>query len=221
MDSHQFDRLTKALTGQSSRRSVIGGLFGGMLGLGVHSATAKRTKVVVCHKDQTIEVAESAVKAHLKHGDTVGPCTTDPACTASYQISGFPFETSGEICDVRDSVTGEPAGNAICRCGCPGNVANCSSVNGPTGAEIVTASCCPTSEGACISGGTDTGIVGAVCCKPSLTYLVCNQQFRYAVGFSGQIDCVSGGQQRQVDCTSDATVEDCNERCRAVFGDVS
>ncbi len=36
-------------------------------------------KVTICHhagpnKRQTIQVAKSAVPAHLKHGDTVGPC---------------------------------------------------------------------------------------------------------------------------------------------------
>jgi len=31
-------------------------------------------KVVICHKGRTIEVAESAVEAHLAHGDTLGPC---------------------------------------------------------------------------------------------------------------------------------------------------
>jgi hypothetical protein len=31
-------------------------------------------KVVLCHKGRTIEVAESAVPAHLAHGDTLGPC---------------------------------------------------------------------------------------------------------------------------------------------------
>lgn len=41
-----------------------------------------QTKVVICHKGQTIEVAEPAVQAHLDHGDTVGACTTTPpTCT--------------------------------------------------------------------------------------------------------------------------------------------
>lgn len=31
-------------------------------------------KVTICHKGNTIEVAESAVQAHLDHGDTLGPC---------------------------------------------------------------------------------------------------------------------------------------------------
>src|SRR5262249_51851870 len=33
-----------------------------------------REKVTICHKGHTIRVARPAVKAHLRHGDTVGPC---------------------------------------------------------------------------------------------------------------------------------------------------
>jgi uncharacterized membrane protein len=31
-------------------------------------------RVAVCHKGRTIHVAQPAVKAHLKHGDTLGSC---------------------------------------------------------------------------------------------------------------------------------------------------
>jgi hypothetical protein len=31
-------------------------------------------RVAICHKGHTIRVAQPAVKAHLKHGDTLGPC---------------------------------------------------------------------------------------------------------------------------------------------------
>lgn len=79
MESHSFDRLTKALTERPSRRNVARGLIGGLFGLGVHSASAKQTKVIICHKGQTIEVAEPAVKAHLAHGDSRGACCR-PAC---------------------------------------------------------------------------------------------------------------------------------------------
>lgn len=34
-------------------------------------------KVTICHKGQTIEVAQSAVQAHLDHGDTLGSCEDD------------------------------------------------------------------------------------------------------------------------------------------------
>jgi hypothetical protein len=31
-------------------------------------------KVALCHKGHTIRVAQPAVKAHLRHGDTLGAC---------------------------------------------------------------------------------------------------------------------------------------------------
>ena len=33
-----------------------------------------QSKVTICHKGREIHVAESAVQAHLNHGDTLGPC---------------------------------------------------------------------------------------------------------------------------------------------------
>jgi hypothetical protein len=33
-----------------------------------------RHKVTLCHKGHTIRVAQPAVKAHLRHGDTPGAC---------------------------------------------------------------------------------------------------------------------------------------------------
>jgi hypothetical protein len=36
-------------------------------------------KVALCHKGQTLELPESAVQAHLNHGDTLGPCSITPS----------------------------------------------------------------------------------------------------------------------------------------------
>ena len=33
-------------------------------------------KIVICHKGKSIEVSESALKGHLKHGDQIGSCFT-------------------------------------------------------------------------------------------------------------------------------------------------
>lgn len=38
-------------------------------------------KVTICHNGHTIEVAESAVDAHLAHGDTLGDCPPPPPPT--------------------------------------------------------------------------------------------------------------------------------------------
>ena len=39
----------------------------------------KDKKVTICHKGQTLEVAEPALQAHLNHGDTLGPCNITPS----------------------------------------------------------------------------------------------------------------------------------------------
>ncbi len=37
-------------------------------------------KVTICHKGRnTITVAEPALRAHLAHGDTMGPCEVSPS----------------------------------------------------------------------------------------------------------------------------------------------
>ena len=33
-------------------------------------------KVTICHKGKTIKVSKHAVRAHLRHHDTLGPCST-------------------------------------------------------------------------------------------------------------------------------------------------
>ena len=33
-----------------------------------------KTKVTLCHKGKTITVGQPAAKAHLRHGDKLGPC---------------------------------------------------------------------------------------------------------------------------------------------------
>jgi hypothetical protein len=38
----------------------------------------KNNKVLICHKGNTLCVSQSAVAAHLKHGDTEGPCYSNP-----------------------------------------------------------------------------------------------------------------------------------------------
>lgn len=35
-----------------------------------------KKKVFVCHNQNTIEINKNALKAHLNHGDTEGPCKT-------------------------------------------------------------------------------------------------------------------------------------------------
>ena len=83
MDGHRFDGLLQALAGTPSRRGavrlLVGAAAGGMLSLTTRSLEAKpggktKGKVTICHKGQTITIAQSALRAHLKHGDRTGAC---------------------------------------------------------------------------------------------------------------------------------------------------
>lgn len=50
----------------------------------VSAALDQYGKVTICHKGKTISVARSALNAHLKHGDTLGPC--GPKLPASVKV---------------------------------------------------------------------------------------------------------------------------------------
>lgn len=43
-------------------------------------------KVKICHKGKTLEVAQSAVQAHLNHGDALGPCGGDGAMASEIVV---------------------------------------------------------------------------------------------------------------------------------------
>ncbi len=44
--------------------------FGSMVGI----AAADVDRLTVCHQNRTIQVAAPAIRAHLAHGDSLGPC---------------------------------------------------------------------------------------------------------------------------------------------------
>jgi len=46
-------------------------------------AEGASSRVVICHKGNTIEVDEHAVGAHLAHGDTLGPCEVVTSSTTT------------------------------------------------------------------------------------------------------------------------------------------
>jgi len=56
---------------------LTAGWWSSDIGAGPPDKTDK--KVTICHKGQTLEVAEPALQAHLNHGDTVGPCSITPS----------------------------------------------------------------------------------------------------------------------------------------------
>jgi hypothetical protein len=49
----------------------------GTEGSGENTGVRKAAKVIICHKGKTKSVSESALAAHLAHGDTEGPCAAD------------------------------------------------------------------------------------------------------------------------------------------------
>ena len=89
MDADRFDTLLRSLATSPSRRGALrllaGSPLGSLLMRDPLSADAKKkgggkkkckgkAKVTICHKGQTIQVSSCALKAHQKHGDTVGAC---------------------------------------------------------------------------------------------------------------------------------------------------
>ena len=73
--------------------------------LGAESLRAKKgqgkgqDKVTICHKGQTIQVAAPAVKAHLKHGDSLGACDEEPPSGIDLPVAStvVPFGKSIEF----------------------------------------------------------------------------------------------------------------------------
>jgi hypothetical protein len=94
-----FDDLARALAeGSISRRRALKLFAGTALAALIPSrALAQQQKVTICHKpgtpdEKTLRVPESALGAHLGHGDTRGPCestttTTTPTTSTSTSTS--------------------------------------------------------------------------------------------------------------------------------------
>ena len=103
LEPKRFDDLSKGLATATSRRTLVKGLGGGILGgalalAGLNRAGAKADKVGICHHTDSasspivqISVASNSVPEHLAHGDTVlgtvadcsscgDICTSENAC---------------------------------------------------------------------------------------------------------------------------------------------
>jgi hypothetical protein len=80
-----IDDLARALAeGSISRRRALKLFAGTALAALIPSrALAQQQKVTICHKpdtpdEETIEVSQSAVEGHLRHGDQLGTCSACP-----------------------------------------------------------------------------------------------------------------------------------------------
>jgi hypothetical protein len=116
LDDQRFDSLTRRFASPSTRRGVLGGLLAGAMAIGGRrtASAAKSGKIGVCHatgsasKPYTyIEVSQSAVSAHLAHGDAIAPdfatdasncgdcgvvCPTSDACMVASCMQGGPAQ---------------------------------------------------------------------------------------------------------------------------------
>lgn len=75
-------------------------------------------KIVICHKNkETITIATSALKAHIKHGDEIGKCndepTPTPSDTAAPVISGMSATSTASTTASIVWATNEPADSTV------------------------------------------------------------------------------------------------------------
>ena len=96
-----FDDLARALAeGSISRRRALK-LFAGtaIAALIPSRALAQPKKTIICHKpgtpeEKTIEVSNSAVASHVRHGDRLGPCGTTTTTTTAAPTTTSTTSTS-------------------------------------------------------------------------------------------------------------------------------
>ena len=187
MDQTRFDELARGLATGATRRRVFQGVAAAVVGgvglTAAGSALARKgkkgvraqgkgngkgrgqEKVEVCHKpgtpaEQTLVVAAPALKAHLAHGDTEGPCCTGPCCDGGDACG----TTEGRECGTDASETpcycaSTVEGGGNCFLGDPDNCARnectTSDADDDTGcaageACVPTAGCCGDKAAICI-----------------------------------------------------------------------
>jgi hypothetical protein len=83
MDSTRFDRLIRRWSSHTPRRTVVGALIAGVVGLATVaefevSAGKKSKKVTLCHQGQTLSVKKSKKGSLLSQGATLGACPASP-----------------------------------------------------------------------------------------------------------------------------------------------
>lgn len=110
MDTERFDGLTRALGQGATRRRTLG-VLAGLAGFGLTEVAAKRRKrkgkdtkraaaqandrtiITICHNPgtpqaQTMVIPRTELNAHVRHGDTIGPCPCTPATCQSLNACG-------------------------------------------------------------------------------------------------------------------------------------
>lgn len=154
MEDRTFDALTERLGADGSRRRLLGGMLATVTGLtglaiiGGDDAEAKRKKkkkkkAQVCHNGKTKKIANSAVNAHLAHGDYLGACF-DVCPLGRCNVQG------GQVCC--------PPGSAQNTDSCRPGIASAKCCGAGGFVEGIGAECCPNG-----SKGVSCP-VGQVCC---------------------------------------------------------
>jgi hypothetical protein len=99
--NRSFDDLARALAeGSISRRGALKLFAGSALAALIPSrALAQSNRVTICHKpgtpdQKTMEVAQSAVEGHRRHGDREGPCGTTTTTSTSTSTSSTTSTTT-------------------------------------------------------------------------------------------------------------------------------
>src|SRR5215216_5274445 len=107
-----FDDLARALAeGSISRRGALK-LFAGtaIAALIPSRVLAQQQKVTICHKpgtpdEETIEVSQSAVASHVRHGDHPGPCGESTTTTSTSTSTSSTTSTSTSTTSTSTSTT--------------------------------------------------------------------------------------------------------------------
>lgn len=172
MDGNRFDDIVRTLGAGRSRRGVLKTFAAALGAVGLTSvgatADAKEAKITLCHKPGTaaehaITVAQSAVPAHVRHGDYVGECCADDVLTcvdpATGQGTCCPATTNPcatTVCNA-DGSCGEAPANEGAVCGEAADA--CSAAPVCTG----TATACPAAVSACTGGPCINGTCAEAC----------------------------------------------------------
>ena len=217
MDSERFDAVARSLGTGASRRGAMA-LLAGLAGLGLREAATRArgtrrrgrgrvraqdaTRVTVCHKpgtpaEKTLDIDDNALAAHLRHGDTEGPCCelerrcVDAAgaevCCPGDQVCGivdFPPDDAG-CC--------RPAGTELPG-GCDfGTIETCCFLPCTPGSTTCLIRTCSPDSGRCCLGGLLPCADDDECC-PGLTCQ--GGQCATAAGVARSAETISQVQER-------------------------
>lgn len=208
MECTRFDRLTRRWSAQTPRRTVVGGLVSGVLGLTVLQDTEakKKKKVTLCLNGQTISVKKSKKGSILSQGATQGACPSAPpappapSCPATQKLCNGRCIDRTSCCTNSDCdrCKQQTCQNGTCACK-PGTTADAQGICGvplgdctPTPAQTANASSCcsgnprkildfPVTLFAC-DAGTTTCRVDVDCLSGPCQGFMCPERYAATVG---------------------------------------